>query len=185
MEPYRVFYHADLSGSLAEDQPLELTRGLSMFGLTYEQVIGHDYRLFSDHYHRELALERVRTHNPNIAGRVPSRLTAFFACLTAEDAKLFAHRSGAQQKTDQIKIFEIIARPRSFNFRDMSWLDFHDTENAMSNYVSYWSEMLTQAVHDNPFIEVCVQLPARTGRVVETFSLSSEFSWRAPIKNVP
>ena len=127
-------------------------------------------------------LERIRTHNPNIARRFPSRFRSFFAALTIQDAKVFAHKS-ATQTNNPIRIFEIVAPPGSFHFRDMGWLDFPESAETATYYVSYWSELLTKSVRDNPFIEVCIDLPAKVGRTVETFIKSDDFVWRAPIQD--
>lgn len=180
MDPHRIFYHADLAGTLSEHQELVLNaNGVSRFGQAYEPYFGQPYEYHSGAIRRELMLERVRTHNPNVAGRVPSRFRCVFAALTAHDAKVFAHKS--VNRIDQpIKVFEIIAPPGSFYFRDMGWLDMSEGAETASYCVSYWSELLTRNVHENPYIEVCIELPARAGRVVDEFTQSDTFIWRAP-----
>lgn len=122
MEPHRVFYHADIAGTLSENQELRLgADGLSCFGRAYAPFLRHHYDHHAGHIRRELMLERIRTHNPNVSGQVPSRLCSVFAALSIHDAKVFAHRS-ENRTSDPIRIFEIIAPPNSFYFRDMGWL---------------------------------------------------------------
>lgn len=130
-----VLYHLDVAGRLREGMRIELRNNSpSLFGRNYiskfqrygaleslekGQLPASPGRLDAATF-REFALELVRCHYPSvkILDR-PSRLWAFFATATADDAMRYADRHKYQGER---RVFEIHASGEH-PYLDMTWLD--------------------------------------------------------------
>ena len=165
-----VFYHADRSASLQENQPLVLDEyQLSRFGRTYwpafEQKQPHE---MTDTELREFRLEQVRTH-PNYQ-LFASRLQSIFAANSIAEAIIFAQQI-TPRPVHPIPIIEIYAE--RFWTLDSNWLDYVNDAEQIDNYHKYWSGRISNhrpATGDRrpPRLEVMIALPARTGKIVHT-----------------
>lgn len=166
--PLQVFYHADRLGSLKEHQDIVLkANGLSAFGSVYWPAFQ------SKHVHemnnaerREFYLEEIRKEERY--SLYASRLKSIFAANSLAEAIIFAN-SIDPRPNHPIPIIEIFSN--KFWSLDSNWLDFLAGERTIDNFRNYWDGIITNHRPINgerrpPRIEVMIQLPARTGRIV-------------------
>lgn len=130
-----MFYHLDTGHRLKEGLTIELSENKnSLFGYNYTRKFRrygvadslHNGDLSASLAHldpatfREYALEFFRLHHPAVKEmKLPSRLCAFFATSSVEDAIRYAERNEYKK---EIRVFEVQTEG-VFQCLDMTWLD--------------------------------------------------------------
>lgn len=129
-----LLYHLDRGAKLKKGLTIELGEDkYSIFGRGYVEKFrqyrvaealrsGYDVSLahLDSPAFREYALEFMRLHHPIIKNlKLPSRLCAFFATGSVEDAIQFAKRNDYK---GEVRVFEVHTEGDS-QFLDMTWLD--------------------------------------------------------------
>lgn len=168
MNRQHVFYHADRSASLKENQAITLDEnGLSYFGRAYWHTFQTN-RLeeLDEAQQREFHLEKIKKE-PRYS-LYASRLQSIFAANTINEATIFANTI-VPKSTHPIPIIEIFA-DRFWNL-DTNWLDFEGSLTSLNNYRNYWEGLITNhhptvGERRPPRLEVMIALPAMTGKIV-------------------
>lgn len=183
-----TLYHVDTSGRLAAGMAIDLhTDKPSIFGKNYRHQFKsagvldslasgtehENIKLLSSSAYREYYLELFRTRHPKIRKIAPvSRLSAFFAVKTVEDAWRYVER---HEFKGTPTIFAIYCSGTQTQL-DMTWLDqqFPRDINAFSYYYErYWDgshicndEHLASHEIRGSLIEVLVTSPVTIGQAV-------------------
>lgn len=145
-----MFYHLDTGHRLREGLTIELSENEnSLFGSNYTQKFrgygvadslkNGDLSASLAHLDpatfREYALEFFRLHHPTVKDlKLPSRLCAFFATSSVEDAIRYAERNGYKK---EIRVFEVHTEG-DFQCLDMTWLDREFPKQLDSNTAYYF-----------------------------------------------
>jgi hypothetical protein len=163
-----VFYHADRSASLKEEQKIELGEdGLSNFGRVYSLILEATPGVqMNPEHQREFYLEHVRRELRYAS--YASRLQSIFAANTIAEAIIFAN-SIFPIPTHRIPIIEILAE--RFWTLDSNWLDYENEAKRVDYYRNYWEAIISNHRPDigerrPPRLEVIIALPAFTGKIV-------------------
>lgn len=168
MNRKHIFYHADRTASLKEDQEIKLDEnGLSNFGKVYWPIFQtKQFEEMDLVQQREFHLEKIKQESRY--SLYASRLESIFAANSIMDAIMFAN-SIVPKPTHPIPIIEIFAD--RFWSLDSNWLDFESPPINLDYYRNYWDGKITNhhpkvGVRRPPRLEVMIALPAATGKIV-------------------
>ena len=163
-----LFYHADRSASLSENQEIILGEdSLSNFGRIYWPTLKTKHvEEMDSNQQREFHLENIK--NEPRYSLYASRLQSIFAANTLAEAIVFAN-SIFPKPNHAIPIIEIFAD--KFWTLDSNWLDYEGGSNKLENYRKYWDGIISNhrpqvGERRPPRLEVLIPLPAVTGKIV-------------------
>jgi hypothetical protein len=164
-----IFYHADRSASLKEEQEIKLGKnGLSYFGNTYWPIFqAKSVEEMNPAQQREFYLEQIRNEPRYFL--FTSRLQSIFAANTISEAIIFCN-SILPKPNHTVPIIEIFAD--RFWTLDSNWLDYENKSPRFEYYRNYWEGKITNHCPEvgerrPPRLEVLIPLPAMTGKIVD------------------